>query len=1248
MKRLLACASVVILVAGAFCASAANYLVSPSATVVGTEISYKNRSYKVGTTAFSSLSALAASHLEANSTIQVAPGTYNEDVTFTSAGLTLLGNNAYCDWSVTRAAETIITGTIAAEADNIKFNGFKLTGNGRFVSKTGTNAVPLSGIEFVYNISDASTLARSWDNPVVQIGTRVTDANTNSLSSQCRYKNCTVAHNTFVGDATHYAVSVVMSGVYGTSRVFDNHFTEGGTSIAFVNAQGDLRVKYNKFNKVGVSTAAAPDGGNKGDFCVALYYSAYANATTLDIKGNEFDGVQGQASFFCPIRIYPGASGAANLVTPKSLSVNINQNTFQNIAGTSANANQLGEKILMYADKGTTSGVKFDLSDNHYDHRFYKFAWVTLADGLGQREVYSNSADQFVFAGKYSSMGTSVIDGVDISYHASNVKIGTVTVMQSMDIDMQTGDMYFLQVMNDGAISSFCSKHGLSASTCDPLVLTRVRCTKKATATDGTFTYSTSVTKMNLAKTGHGVKLSVVRDSDGQLWMMTGGQGSDNGTKNDLSGKYIARFKFEAGKDLILDGSGKTDADVIYMKHPEGLSNAYGTVDEMNRYLCISSSGSGTRKYYIYDLDQYLNGDATPALYGSVALKKGDDPITGSGVSADAGFETYSYQSYCINGDYLYLLEGESEAGTTIDGQPSVIISTYNWRTGQFLQRWRVNYGRINNTFGEPEAITIRPDVFGNVSCYLGLADGVSGSRTQNVFKFHIDRHFDSTGTVIGDDTITGAKHFDSDQYSGVKMSPSESSISLTAETTVDKPTAAVTITRSSKYMYCSWLATITGVDGNVFSVSLSSHNQFASKFTATVTFAPDGLKNTYSAQLRLTSPGADDIIIPITATVKSTNPGPGTEPVETFEIDKLSEQWIYSTNTSNLTDLANFSSVAPNTRDMCFANGKLYVLNAAAKEVSVSILDAYTGKPTGTNLSVEGISEGTYILSGLKSLGSTVIGTNFCGAAGTLKVYKWDSDTATPTLWFATTAHGMEVGRSFNTYGDMNNGIIAYGSTSGVVYFTVTDGVVNPIPTTISGELKGNASNQSVAFVEDGTYWLNNKDNCPIHFSAGGSKLSQLDSSVAGNIQGSAIKGFNYGGHKYVAFTSCLGGAEAWSNAYMRLVDVTDENTPISKGSYPSAGLGTASWGGVGTNSVEYEVIDNNTLNLWVMVPCQGIAYYKHSYVPLGVGDVEIIDETAPVEWYNLQGVRVADDKLIPGIYVKRQGNKAQKVLVR
>ena len=40
--------------------------------------------------------------------------------------------------------------------------------------------------------------------------------------------------------------------------------------------------------------------------------------------------------------------------------------------------------------------------------------------------------------------------------------------------------------------------------------------------------------------------------------------------------------------------------------------------------------------------------------------------------------------------------------------------------------------------------------------------------------------------------------------------------------------------------------------------------------------------------------------------------------------------------------------------------------------------------------------------------------------------------------------------------------------------------------------------------------------------------------------------------------------------------------------------------------------------------------------------------DEDAPVEYFNIQGVRVNADRLVPGLYIVRQGSKASKIIVK
>ena len=62
------------------------------------------------------------------------------------------------------------------------------------------------------------------------------------------------------------------------------------------------------------------------------------------------------------------------------------------------------------------------------------------------------------------------------------------------------------------------------------------------------------------------------------------------------------------------------------------------------------------------------------------------------------------------------------------------------------------------------------------------------------------------------------------------------------------------------------------------------------------------------------------------------------------------------------------------------------------------------------------------------------------------------------------------------------------------------------------------------------------------------------------------------------------------------------------------------------------------------------GIGVYvlaEEGFIDSGVADVEM-DLNAPIEYYNLNGVRVDSRNLVPGLYITRQGAKASKVVVK
>ena len=1010
--------------------SAATYLISNKATNSGATITHNGITFTVGSTAFADFTSFLGANIIANSTVYVASGTYPGDITVATEGLTFIGNNAFSDWTVTRAAESVITGTIKINASNVTINGFKFTEGGCIESTSGTNAAPLSGIKVLYNYFTGSTVKRSTSTPLVEIGNIIADANANTASSQCRYKNCEASHNHFEGDATHYANCISFGGAFGTTNVIDNYFYDGGTSVYFANAQGTLNIKNNVFKNVGKTTYSAPDGGNKGDFCIGLYRSGYANSTTANIVANEFDNCYGQTSLFPLIRVYQGNSGGTDQVKAVGYKININENTFKNKTTVlpSSSHNQAGEKLLLYNDKGTGGGIIFNLANNHYDNRFYKFAWVTLNDGQGIREIYANQFTRFDIGGKMSTFGTSTLTGTDVTNHATAVSLGAVTVIQSFDIDPVTGDMYFIQKMNSSRITSYNSLYGLDSNH-DGLTVTRVPCTN---INGYAYTYSTAIQSMEIGYGGHGTNMCFVRDKNGQGWLWSGGKATIK-SGDDTSGA-TARWKFVSGKDINLDGTGDTDSGVEYF-NVSG-SNDYPACDENSRYLCVRTSGSGINTYRIYDLDDALEG--TKTLHKTVQLTKGE--FAQSDISGDGGYNTWDFQSFDINGDYIYVLEGCSEenSNTITSGDPTLVITCYNWRTNEYCYRKRLNYGRINSLFGEPEGMVLRFDQYGHANLFVAVVNGPSGSRKANIYKYIIDYHTgyddaNAKATNQGDDTNTTG-HFSSD-YPAITFSCDTQELDLYAASLSETPSQTITIT-NGEYNYGQWHGVITGEDGDAFTVNTASNNAFSTSATATVIFTPKANKSTYRAYLRLFSPLAsssvesNDIVIPISATYSGVNT-PATPVIKTS-----------ATNVSLSAEVGTEKSKDITLQGSALTNDiilSLSGLDADQFNLSTSSLSSAGGNVTITyNPSNDGTHNATLTASstGADNVSITLSGTA-TKAPEVITGYKLTQD------WTQTSGH-LTAGTNTRWATGFNGKIYINDHANSMLYYWTANGLTN------------------------------------------------------------------------------------------------------------------------------------------------------------------------------------------------------------
>ena len=103
---------------------------------------------------------------------------------------------------------------------------------------------------------------------------------------------------------------------------------------------------------------------------------------------------------------------------------------------------------------------------------------------------------------------------------------------------------------------------------------------------------------------------------------------------------------------------------------------------------------------------------------------------------------------------------------------------------------------------------------------------------------------------------------------------------------------------------------------------------------------------------------------------------------------------------------------------------------------------------------------------------------------------------------------------------------------------------------------------------------------------------------------------------------------------------------TDSSKGSFNSGTTATAgsfsglSWTASGQNNTV--TITNGGLSGHVRIQTITV---KYAEIPSGIADIEA-EENGVVEYFNLQGVRVAEP--VNGLYIRRAGNKVEKVIVR
>ena len=290
----------------------------------------------------------------------------------------------------------------------------------------------------------------------------------------------------------------------------------------------------------------------------------------------------------------------------------------------------------------------------------------------------------------------------------------------------------------------------------------------------------------------------------------------------------------------------------------------------------------------------------------------------------------------------------------------------------------------------------------------------------------------------------------------------------------------------------------------------------------------------------------------------------------------------------------------------------------------------------------------GQYALaSGLAAVGNDLYLVNATRANGTdpVRIYKYTNGQGEPAKVF----EGL-TGLIANTGVGAGPNCVTIASATAVYKFDVNN-MSNPTKITVDVADPGTFASEA-NFEVDGSFWLNSKAIMPTHFNASGAVLETLAADGV-NAQGSSSAIFSYGKKKYVA---TIATGDGWNQGKMVLVDVTNgAANGAATQALPAASFGTGNWGASvsGCTKIVHQLSgnQNSMLKLWALVPMQGIGMWKFNGEHITAVENITVDtdlEQAPVEYYNLQGVRMVEDNLVPGIYIRRQGNKTSKVVIR
>lgn len=323
------------------------------------------------------------------------------------------------------------------------------------------------------------------------------------------------------------------------------------------------------------------------------------------------------------------------------------------------------------------------------------------------------------------------------------------------------------------------------------------------------------------------------------------------------------------------------------------------------------------------------------------------------------------------------------------------------------------------------------------------------------------------------------------------------------------------------------------------------------------------------------------------------------------------------------------------NARNMCYGDGKLYVVDAV--NTNIYVIDARTGAKL-RQLNMDGVTGGTTPVMDVKYVNGHILACNLTTTAtGKTRVYHWENDgeNTPPSLILETTDKGnsCRVGDTFGFTGDLSP------SGSGYIYFIEGKYEVNKVIQNTheksyvlrykveKGKCATNASPEytilsslyasspRVVPISDTQFWADDQGgNHPQLYTwvtGGNATASSSDKIPTKNHRGNDIKPFKLSGsNTEYAFVNDLTGTNWYQGhtalykkgtSWKKVFNFDNLTTDNPNGDYSNAGSGSSL--AINLNNKNGETVG---MEVWYHFYKEGLAYYH-------IGDLTPESSTDP-----------------------------------